>query len=56
MLLTDLLQVKMACVVVTLSDKNHLDVAESLSDAWSWSDAVEEIVIVDDAEVTAAVC
>jgi hypothetical protein len=52
--LTDPFQVKVICGVATSS--NGTDVAENPSDVWSLSDAVEEILIVGDAEVSAAGC
>ena len=55
-MLTDPVQVKVICGAATSSDMARADVAENPSDVWGLSDAVEEILIVGDAEVSAAGC
>ena len=52
-MLTDPFQVKVICGVATSSNRGHVDV-ENSSESWSWSDAVEEFLIVGDAEVSVA--
>ena len=55
-MLTDPFQVKLICGVATSRNWARADVAENTSDVWSLSDAVEEILIVGDAGVSAAGC